>query len=255
MLKGKTILIIGIRNKWSIAYGIAEAVKRQNGNIIFIYRDGNSNEKIEKVIQGFNAKIYKVKNIVDDKEVKELFKKIKKDCGKVDGVVHAVAHANTEDLHNDFIYTSKEGFLHALEVSTYSFVSTSRIAKEVSLLNKKSSLVTLTYLGSERVLRGYNVMGVAKAALESATRYLSENLGKEEIRVNALSAGPINTLSARGIKNFNTILDIVEKKSPLHKNVTIKQVGNVAAFLLSDLSDSITGQVIYADNGYNIIGE
>lgn len=255
MLNGKTILIIGIRNKWSIAYGIAEAVKEQGGRVVFVYKDGNSNEKIEKTINVLSIDIYRVKDICDDEDLTKVLSKIKDECGNIDGIVHAVAHANTEDLHNDFIYTSKEGYLHALEVSSYSFVSLARIAKEINILNDGASLLTLSYYGAQKVLRGYNVMGVAKAALESSTRYLSENLGQVKVRVNALSAGPINTLSARGIKNFNAMLDIVEAKAPLHRNVTIKEVGNVAAFLLSDLSSAITGQVIYADNGYNIMGE
>lgn len=180
--------------------------------------------------------------------------KIKAENGKIDGIVHAIAHANTEDLHNDFIYTSKEGFAHACDVSSYSFVLVARMAKELDMLNENASLITLTYHGSTKVLEGYNVMGVAKAALEASVRYLAENLGKEGIRVNAVSAGPIKTLSAKGIKDFNSILTVIEEKAPLHKNVTTVQVGNVATFLLSQMSDSITGQVIYADNGYNIMG-
>jgi len=180
--------------------------------------------------------------------------KIKDENGKVDGIVHAIAHANTEDLHNDFIYTSKEGFSHANDVSAYSFVLTCRMAKELDMLNENASIISLTYIGSVKVLEGYNVMGVAKAALESSVRYLASNLGRENIRVNAVSAGPIKTLSAKGIKDFNSILDIVEQKAPLHKNVTNVQVGNVTTFLLSNMSDSITGQIIYADNGYSIIG-
>ena len=157
-------------------------------------------------------------------------------------------------MHNDFIYTSKEGYLHALDVSAYSFVLVSRIAKELEMLNENASLLTLTYHGSTKVISGYNIMGVAKAALEANVRYLAENLGKSGMRVNAVSAGPIKTLSAKGIKDFSSVLTVVEEKSPLHRNVTIEQVGNVSAFLLSNLSDSITGQVIYADSGYNIIG-
>ena len=184
----------------------------------------------------------------------EKYLKIKEENGKVDGIVHAIAHANTEDLHNDFIYTSKEGFSHACDVSSYSFVLTARMAKELDLLNENASLVTLTYHGSTKVLDGYNVMGVAKAALEASTRYLAENLGKEGIRVNAVSAGPIKTLSAKGIKDFNSILTIVEEKAPMHQNVTISQVGDVATFLLSSMSSCVTGHVLYADNGYNIMG-
>ena len=157
-------------------------------------------------------------------------------------------------MHNDFIFTSKEGFSHANDVSAYSFVLTSRMAKELDMLNENASLVTLTYHGSTKVLQGYNVMGVAKAALEASVRYLAENLGKDGIRVNAVSAGPIKTLSAKGIKDFSSILTVVEEKAPLHRNVTTTQVGNVSTFLLSSMSEAITGQVIYADSGYNIMG-
>ena len=157
-------------------------------------------------------------------------------------------------MHNDFIYTSKEGFSHANDVSAYSFVLAARMAKELDMLNENASIVTLTYHGSTKVLEGYNVMGIAKAALESSVRYLADNLGKEGIRVNAVSAGPIKTLSAKGIKDFSSILTIVEERAPLHRNVTTVQVGNVATFLLSNMSEAITGQVIYADSGYNIMG-
>ena len=179
---------------------------------------------------------------------------IKEENGKIDGIVHSIAHANTEDLHNDFIYTSKNGYLHAMETSAYSLLLATRTAKEIDMLNEHSSIVTLTYHGSTKVINGYNVMGAAKAALEANVRYLAENIGKEEMRVNSISAGPIKTLSAKGIKDFSSMLTIVEEKAPLHKNVTTKQVGNVATFLLSNMSDAITGQVIYADNGYSIMG-
>ena len=215
----------------------------------------DNKDKIEELISEFKgSKAYVLNDASKDELVEEVFKKIKEENGKIDGIVHAIAHANTEDLHNDFIYTSKEGYLHAVEVSSYSFVLAGRIAKEIDLLNDNANLVTLTYHGSTKVLDGYNVMGIAKAALESSVRYLAENLGKEGKRVNAISAGPIKTLSAKGIKDFSSILTVVEEKSPLHRNVTTTQVGNVATFLLSDMSDAITGQVIYADSGYNIMG-
>ena len=190
----------------------------------------------------------------DDTLVKEVFTKIKKENGKIDGIVHAIAHANTEDLHQDFIYTSKEGYSHAVDVSAYSFVLSARMSKEVDMLNDNANLITLTYHGSTKVIDGYNVMGVAKAALETSVKYLAENLGKEGKRVNAISAGPIKTLSAKGIKDFSSILTVVEEKAPLHRNVTTMQIGNVATFLLSEMSDAITGQIIYADSGYSIMG-
>lgn len=255
LLENKKILIMGIRNKWSIAYGIAKSAYENGAQLIFTYMRKENKDKIEELISEFKgSKAYVLEGASEDELVKETFKKIKKENGKIDGLVHAIANANTEDLHNDFIYTSKEGYAHALDVSSYSFVLAARIAKEIDLLNENASLVTLTYYGSTKVLNGYNVMGVAKAALESSVRYLAENLGKEGKRVNAISAGPIKTLSAKGIKDFSSILNIVEEKAPLHRNVTTIQVGNVATFLLSDMSDSITGQIIYADSGYNIMG-
>lgn len=255
MLKGKKVLIMGIRNKWSIAYGIAEAAYKNGAKLIFTYMGEENKEKIEELISEFkDSKAYVLDGASEDELVKEVFTKIKEENGKIDGIVHAIAHANTQDLHDDFIYTSKEGYAHACDVSSYSFVLAARMAKQLEMLNENASLVTLTYHGSTKVLEGYNVMGVAKAALEASVRYLAENLGKEGIRVNAVSAGPIKTLSAKGIKDFSSILTIVEEKAPLHRNVTQVQVGNVATFLLSEMSDAITGQVIYADSGYNIMG-
>ena len=255
LLKDKKILIMGIRNKWSIAYGIAKSAYENGARLIFTYMGEENKEKIEELIKDFKgSKAYALNGASEDNLVKEVFTKIKEENGKLDGIVHSIAHANTEDLHNDFIYTSREGYSHAIDVSSYSFVLTARISKELDMLNENASLVTLTYYGSNKVVEGYNVMGVAKAALESSVRYLAENLGKEEIRVNAISAGPIKTLSAKGIKDFASILTIVEEKAPIHKNVTIEQVGNVATFLLSSMSEAITGQIVYADNGYNIMG-
>lgn len=255
LLKDKKILIMGIRNKWSIAYGIAKSAYENGAKLIFTYMDESNKDKIEELTKEFEgSKCYVLDDASVDEKVREVFSKIKEENGKLDGIVHAIAHAFTEDLHNDFVYTSKEGFSHANDVSAYSFVLTARMAIELEMLNENSSLVTLTYHGSTKVLEGYNVMGVAKAALESSVRYLADNLGKQGFRVNALSSGPIKTLSAKGIKDFNSILDVVEEKAPLHKNVTTTQVGNVATFLLSDMSECITGQVIYADNGYNIMG-
>lgn len=255
LLEGKKILILGIRNKWSIAFGIAKSAYENGAQLIFTYMGEENKSKIEQLISEFKgSRAYVLNGASEDELVKEVFTKIKDENGKIDGIVHAIAHANTEDLHNDFIYTGKEGFSHACDVSAYSFVLVSRIAKEIDMLNENASLVTLTYHGSTKVIEGYNVMGVAKAALETSVRYLAENLGKEGIRVNAVSAGPIKTLSAKGIKDFNSILDVIEEKAPLHKNVTTTQVGNVATFLLSQMSESVTGQIIYADNGYNIMG-
>lgn len=255
LLKDKKILIMGIRNKWSIAFGIAKSAYENGAKLIFTYMGEENKEKIEDLISEFEgSKAYVLNGASEDELVESTFNKIKEENGKVDGIVHAIAHANTEDLHNDFIYTSKEGYSHAIDVSAYSFVLAARMAKKLDMLNENASLITLTYHGSTKVIEGYNVMGVAKAALESSVRYLAENLGKEEIRVNAISAGPIKTLSAKGIKDFSNILTVVEEKAPLHRNVTTVQVGNVATFLLSNMSEAVTGQVIYADSGYAIMG-
>lgn len=255
LLKDKTILIMGIRNKWSIAYGIAKSAYENGAKLLFTFMGEENRSKISELTKDFEgSKLYVLDGASEDELVRDVFTKIKEENGKIDGIVHAIAHANTEDLHNDFIFTSKDGFAHANDVSAYSFVLTARMAKELDMLNENASLVTLTYHGSTKVLQGYNVMGVAKAALESSVRYLAENLGKEGIRVNAVSAGPIKTLSAKGIKDFNSVLTVVEEKSPLHRNVTIEQVGGVSTFLLSSMSDAITGQIIYADSGFSIMG-
>lgn len=255
LLENKKILIMGIRNKWSISYGIAKSAYQNGAKLIFTYVGEDNKERIEKLISEFQgSKAYVLNDASDDTLVKEVFTKIKKENGKIDGIVHAIAHANTEDLHQDFIYTSKEGYSHAVDVSAYSFVLSARMSKEVDMLNNNANLITLTYHGSTKVIDGYNVMGVAKAALETSVKYLAENLGKEGKRVNAISAGPIKTLSAKGIKDFSSILTVVEEKAPLHRNVTTMQIGNVATFLLSEMSDAITGQIIYADSGYSIMG-
>ena len=233
ILEGKKILIMGIRNKWSIAFGIAKSAYENGAQLLFTYMGEDNKPKIEELISEFKgAKAYVCNGASEDEVVRETFEKIKAENGKIDGIVHAIAHANTEDLHQDFIYTGKEGYSHAVDVSAYSFVLVSRLAKEMDLLNENSSLVTLTYHGSRQVIQGYNVMGVAKAALETSVRYLAENLGRDGVRVNAISAGPIKTLSAKGIKDFNSILTVVEEKAPLHENVTTTQVGNVATFLI-----------------------
>ena len=254
ILKDKTILIMGIRNKWSIAYGAAKAAFEQGARVIFTFMGEENRDKIEELVSEFGeTKAYSCDASVDS-ELETLFENVKKDFGKIDGVVHCIAHAFTDDLHNPFIETSKEGYSHAVDVSSYTFVATARIAKEKEVLAEDASLVSLTYHGSTKVLPNYNVMGVAKAALECSVRYLADNLGPMGIRVNAVSAGPIKTLSAKGIKDFGSILDVVEEKSPLRRNVTKEQVGDTVAFLLSSMSGAVTGQVIYADSGYNIMG-
>ena len=254
LLQGKKILIMGIRNKWSIAWGAAVSAYEQGAQIIFTYNSEENKPKVEKLMKEIpGSKAYSC-NASSDESIRICFESILKENGKIDGILHAIAHANTEDLRNDFINTSRDGFAHACDVSSYSLIAVSKIATELDLLNDNSSIVTLTYYGAEKAIDGYNVMGVAKAALESSVRYLTKDLGRSGIRVNAVSAGPIKTLSAKGIKDFGTILDVVEEKAPLHRNVTAKEVGDCCTFLFSDMSKAITGEVIHVDNGFSTIG-
>lgn len=254
ILSGKKVVIMGIRNKWSIAWGAAQSAYEQGAEVIFTCSSMEKIDKIKELTDEIpNSKVYAC-DMTSDESIKQCLEQIKENHGKVDGILHAIAHANTEDLRNDFILTSREGYAHACDVSAYSLVATVRIAKELDLLNTGASIVSYTYYGSEKAIEGYNVMGVAKAALESEIRYLARDLGKDGIRINGISAGPIKTLSAKGIKDFNTILDIVEEKAALHQNVTPKQVGDTTSFLFSDLSSGITGEIIHVDNGFSIIG-
>ena len=254
ILTGKKVVIMGIRNKWSIAWGAAQSAYEQGAEVIFTCSSMEKIEKIKELTDEIpNSKVYAC-DMASDESIKQCLEEIKADHGKVDGILHAIAHANTEDLRNDFILTSREGYAHACDVSAYSLVAVARIARELEMLNTGASIVSYSYYGAEKAIEGYNVMGVAKAALESEIRYLARDLGKDGIRINGISAGPIKTLSAKGIKDFNTILDIVEEKAALHQNVTPKQVGDTTSFLFSDLSSGITGEIIHVDNGFSIIG-
>lgn len=254
ILQNKKILIMGIRNKWSIAWGVAQSAYENGAQVIFTYNSLENKEKVENLISEIEGTKAYTCDASNDESIKECFEQILKENGKIDGILHAIAHANTDDLRNDFINTSRDGFAHAADVSTYSLVAVSRIAKDLNMLNENSSIVTLSYYGAEKAIEGYNVMGVAKAALESSVRYLARDLGKNSIRINAISAGPIKTLSAKGIKDFGSILGIVEEKSPLHKNVTAREVGDTASFLFSNLSSGITGEIIHVDNGFSSVG-
>ncbi|MCI9178111.1 MAG: SDR family oxidoreductase [Clostridia bacterium] len=254
ILSGKTILIMGIRNKWSIAWGAAMSAYENGAKVIFTHHPSEKEEKIQELIEQIPGSKSYACDAASDEDIKKCLETIKKEHGKVDGILHSIAHANTEDLRNDFIFTSREGFSHANDISAYSLVAITRIAKEIEFLTQGASIVALTYFGSEKVVEGYNLMGIAKAALETSIKYLAKDIGKDKIRINAISAGPIKTLSAKGIKDFGTILELVEQKAPLHQNVTTKQVGDVASFLFSNLSSAITGEVIHADNGFSTVG-
>ena len=254
LLQGKKILIMGIRNKWSIAWGAAQSAYEQGAQVIFTCGSMEKIEKIKELTNEIpNSDVFAC-DASSDESIKECFEKIKEKYGKIDGILHAIAHANTEDLRNDFILTSRSGYAHACDVSAYSLIAVAKITKELDMLNAGASIVSYTYYGAEKVVDGYNIMGAAKAALEANIRYLAKDLGKIDVRINGISAGPIKTLSAKGIKDFNSILDVVEEKAPLHQNVTPKQVGDATSFLFSDMASAITGEIIHVDNGFSIIG-
>ena len=254
ILKDKKVVIMGVRNKWSIAWGAVQSAYNQGAEVICTCSE-DSLEKVKELIKDMpKVSVYVCDNVSIDEDIDNCLEEIKKNHGKVDGILHAIAHANTEDLRNDFILTSRDGYAHAQDVSSYSLVAITRMAKEKEMLNEGASIVAYTYYGSEKAIEGYNVMGVAKAALEASIRYLAKDLGKEGYRINGISAGPIKTLSAKGIKDFGSILDIVEERAPLHRNVTIQEVGDATAFLFSNLSSAITGEIIHVDNGFSVVG-
>ncbi|MCL4125267.1 UNVERIFIED_CONTAM: hypothetical protein GTU68_056327, partial [Idotea baltica] len=251
-LKGKKYLVLGVANKKSIAWAISTALKEQGAELAFTY----VNEAIEKRVRPLAEEIG-VTNIYPcdvskDEEIEKLFASLKEDWGTIDGVVHAVAYAEREDLANSFYLTSKSGFQTAMDVSVYSLIAISKYAKPL-MEESGGSIITLSYLGAERVVKNYNVMGVAKAALESSVRYLASDLGNNNIRVNALSAGPIKTLAASGIPHFKQLLAEFAEQSPLKRNVSLEDVAGTALYLLSPLSSGVTAETIYVDCGFNKI--
>jgi len=252
IMQGKKGLIVGVANNRSIAYGIAKACKDQGAEIILTYQNDKLKTRVEKVANELGVKNIYPLDVSKPEELNALKESIEKDYGKIDFLVHSVAFAPREALDGKFIDTSKEAFNIAMEISVYSLIDLVRTLEPV--MNDGASVLTLTYLGSQRYVPHYNVMGVAKAALEASVRYLAVDLGERKIRINALSAGPIKTLAASGIGDFSEILKYNEKNSPLRKNVTIEEVGNSAMYLLSDLSNGVTAEVHYVDAGYNIMG-
>lgn len=254
LLKDKKVVIMGVRNKWSIAWGAAKSAYEQGAKVICTCSEG-SLEKVKELAKELpGTSVYVCDNVSKDSDIDKCLEEIKKDYNKIDGILHAIAHANTEDLRNDFINTSRDGYAHAQDVSAYSLIAIVRMAREKEMLNEGASIVAYTYYGAEKVVEGYNLMGIAKAALEASIKYLAKDLGKDGYRINGISAGPIKTLSAKGIKDFGTILNIVEERAPLHKNVTIEQVGDSTTFLFSKLSSGITGEIIHVDNGFSTVG-
>jgi enoyl-[acyl-carrier protein] reductase I len=252
VMEGKKGLIVGVANNRSIAYGIAKACKREGAEVILTYQNDKLKPRVEKVANELDVKHIYPLDVSKENELVALKENIEKDYGKIDFLVHSVAFAPREALDGKFIDTSKDAFNIAMEISVYSLIEL--VQKLEPVMNDGASILTLTYFGSERYIPHYNVMGVAKAALEASVRYLAVDLGERKIRINALSAGPIKTLAASGIGDFSEILKYNEKNSPLMKNVTIDEVGNSGMYLLSDLSSGVTGEVHFVDAGYNIMG-
>ncbi|MDR2099372.1 MAG: enoyl-ACP reductase FabI [Campylobacteraceae bacterium] len=251
-MKNKKGLIVGIANNKSIAYGIAEACHKQGADLAFTYLNESLEKRVRPIADEFGSKYVYPLDINKPEELENLTKYIEKDFGKIDFLVHSVAYAPREALDGKFVDTSKEAFNIALETSVYSLISLTRACLPV--MNDNGSILTLTYIGGERYVPHYNVMGVAKAALESSVKYLAVDLGTRGIRVNAISAGPIKTLAASGIGDFRMILKWNELNAPLCKNVTIEEVGSSALYLLSDLASGVSGEIHYVDGGYNIMG-
>ncbi|HSY27974.1 MAG TPA: enoyl-ACP reductase FabI [Burkholderiaceae bacterium] len=249
-LQGKKILITGLLNNRSIAYGIAQACKREGAELAFTYVGDRFKDRMADFAKEFGSTLTFDCDVGSDEQITALFTDLGKSWDQLDGLVHAIGFAPRDAITGDFLEGfSREGFKIAHDISAYSFPAMAKAA--LPLLRPNSALLTLTYLGSMRALSNYNTMGLAKASLEASVRYLAESLGPKGVRVNGVSAGPIKTLAASGIKDFSKILNFVKANAPLRRNVTIEDVGNASAFLLSDLAGGITGEITYVDGGFS----
>jgi len=251
-LAGKTAVVFGLANKRSIAWGIAQKLHEAGATLAICYQNERMKLEAEGLIEELPGASGFQCDVSSDAEIDAVYAAIKEKYGKIDILVHAVAFAPAADLKGDFLNTSREGFHIAMDVSVYSLIAVTRGA--VPLMTEGGSVMTLSYFAAEKVVPHYNVMAVAKSGLESATRYLAANLGTRNIRVNAISAGPIKTLAARGVGELGKMLESHSERAPLHRNVSQDEVGGAALFLASDLSSAITGEVMYVDCGYNIMG-
>jgi enoyl-[acyl-carrier protein] reductase I len=252
LLEGKNALIFGLANERSIAWGITQAFKREGANLGISYAGEMLEKRVKPLAEQVGCKWVEECDVTKDDQIAATAEKAAKHFGKIDVLVHSIAFAGKDELSKPYYQTSRDGFKNALDISVYSFVALTNAFKAV--LNPGASLMCLTYYGSVKVAPNYNVMGVAKAALESSTRYLAYDLGPEKIRVNAISAGPIRTLAAAGVGGFRDMYKHFADAAPLRENVTIEDVGNAAVFLASDLSARITGEVLYVDSGFNTVG-
>ena len=250
-LAGKKVLIVGIASKLSIATGIANAFHREGAEIALTYQNEKLKKRVETFGEQWDSKIILPCDVADDKQIELVFEELGKQWDGVDIVIHSVGYAPAHELNGDYVeVTTREGFHTAHDISSYSFVALAKAARSL-MKGRNGSLLTLSYLGAERTLPNYNVMGLAKASLEANVKYMASSLGPEGTRVNAISAGPIRTLAASGIKDFRKMLSENEKQTPMRRNVTIDEVGNAAAFLCSDLASGISGEILYVDGGFN----
>lgn len=253
MLADKKILITGLLSNRSIAYGIARACQREGATLAFTFVNADLKDRVARLAADFGSAPVLPCDVTSDEQIDALFEALGREWGGLDGLLHSIAFAPREALAGDFLSgLSREAFKIAHDVSSYSFAALAKGARPL-MQGRNAALLTLTYLGAARAIQNYNVMGLAKASLEANVRYLAQNLGPEGIRVNAISAGPIKTLAAAGIGGFSKILHFVEKTAPLRRNVTIDEVGNVAAFLLSDLASAVTGEITYVDCGFSTV--
>lgn len=252
LMEGKKGVILGVANKRSIAWGITQAVCGAGARVALTYQGERLEANVRSLAQELDDPLVLPCDVTDDAQIDQLFATLEKEFGKLDFLVHSIAFAPKEALEGEYVATSREAYRIALDVSAYSLVALARAARP--LMQGGGSIVALTYYGAEKAVPGYNVMGVAKSALESSVRYLAADLGPEQIRVNAISAGPINTVAARGVSGFTGMLKLHAEKAPLRRNVTQEEVGSAALFLLSDLGSGVTGEVLHVDAGYHAIG-
>jgi len=255
LMEGKKGLVLGVANKRSLAWAIAQSLAREGAELAFTYQTERLQSNVETLAATVNSSVTFPCDATEQEQVQSVMDQLNDKWGKLDFLIHAMAFAKTEELEGEYIKTSDDGFQLALNVSAYTLTRIARAARPLLAKSEKGgSIVTLTYLGGERVMPGYNVMGVAKSALEMSVRYLANDLGGENIRVNAISAGPVNTLAARGIRGFSEILKHVQERAPLKRNIEPAEVGDACAFLCSELSRAVTGEVIHVDAGYSIMG-
>lgn len=253
LLEGKKGVIFGVANEKSIAWAIARALHDEGMELAFTYAGEVLESRVRPLADSIGSKIILPCDVTDDAQIESVFKTIGAEWGSLDAMVHAIAFAKKEELKGEYYNTTRDGFKLAMDVSAYSLVALSKAALPL-MEGRDASIVTLSYFGSEKVITNYNVMGVAKAALETSVRYLAADLGPKKVRINTISAGPVKTLAAMGISGFKSILEAVESKSPLKRNITQEDVAKTALYLLSGLSSGVTGELVHVDAGYNIMG-